>query len=257
MFDRIMRSPDDEGGVTTETETDENKAAEGGDERESGKPGEVRMSQDALNRLIDDRYKQAAQKVEKRIASRFGVESLDELEERMKASGKPGKGKAEGDDDKEAAIREALESARGEWQPKLERLEKERERLMGEIDRVGVQSAVIAAASKADAHDPEDVLRVLQGRLKYDTEAGRVVVLTKAGNPAIGSDGEPLTVEDAVAEVRSAKPHLFRVSTRAGAGERSGEGAQGKKTLTRSQFEALGIMEREQKIRDGFTIVDG
>lgn len=214
------------------------------------------LTQADLNKLIDakfsEAFEKATSKVQGEMLSRLGASSIDELEEKVRG----GKQSAAGDDEKAEAVREALDSARKEWSSTQSELEKSLAEKDTLINRMGVETALVNAATKAAAHDPDDVVRALSNRLRVNLKSGRVEVLTDGGNVAIGSDGDPLTVDDAVLELRGKKPHLFRDSTRPGSGERAGEGANPKNTISRREWDSMNPLEQAEKIRAGIKPVD-
>ena len=215
------------------------------------------ITQAGLNKLIDGRIAEVKTAAEANavsgVLSSLGVSSMDEL--KSKLEGKPAAGGAS-DDEKTAAVREALEAATQKWETERAALVETTAAKDRLVDKLGVESALVAAANKAKAHDADDIVRSLRGRLRVNQQSGQVEVLTDGGNVALATDGRPLTADDLVSSLKGTKPHLFRDTTLPGSGNTSSDGTPDKNAITREAFDRMNPVEKAQAMRDGKIVKD-
>lgn len=96
-------------------------------------------------------------------------------------------------------------------------------------------------------------IKVVQDNGKY---AARV--FNDKGDTRVNAKGEPLTIQDLVAEMRSNEVFglAFKANTKDGSGAPSRNVASGEKTIPRREFDALSPDEKMARIRSGVTITD-
>jgi hypothetical protein len=119
-----------------------------------------------------------------------------------------------------------------------------------------------AALRKAniDPHYEELVLANIGDRVALGTEDDkRVVRITAAdgGMPMVGSGANGLaTLDDLMSETAKRFPSMFKSTTSVRKGETPDPKNTGNKILTRSEFDKLQPVERSQKMREGYKVVD-
>lgn len=126
-----------------------------------------------------------------------------------------------------------------------------------------IETSVMGALTKAKA-TPEgiDLLTERLGkRIKFETVDGKrqIHIMQADGEtPMIGSGaGGSATFDDLVKEAVKGYPSLFEGSGAGGGGKSPKDtGGSGGKTLTRSEFEKLGPLDRAAKMKEGFKVVD-
>lgn len=132
----------------------------------------------------------------------------------------------------QAELQELIAKRDEEYTPKLKAAEDRVSKLL-EKER---SAAIISAAARANAIDPEDV-SLLVGRHVSHDEDGALVVLNEKGTPRLNSKGEPLSVEEFVKAFVESKPHLKRGSGTSGAGSgTSNNGTTSAQTFTKDQL---------------------
>jgi len=104
------------------------------------------------------------------------------------------------------------------------------------------------------------VMANIKDRVAIGTEDDkRVVRITAAdgGMPMVGSGPNGLaTLDDLMSETAERFPSMFKSTAPAGEGGKPNPKTAGHKVLTRSAFDELRPIERAEKMRDGYTIVD-
>jgi hypothetical protein len=91
-----------------------------------------------------------------------------------------------------------------------------------ELTSIKVDGAVLSAASKAKAINPDQVVALLKGKLQLN-EQGTVDVMDNNGQVRYNDKGEPLGVETLVNEFLTANPH-FVAAGPTGSGANGGVG---------------------------------
>ena len=210
----------------------------GGGAPQDSKPGaEFTPEQQAkLQELINDAFGKGASKAEKAQATR-----IQELEAELakfknqKPQDKPEE-KPEGKVYTQAEVQELLAKRDEEFKPKLTAAEERVAKLL-EKER---SAAIIGAAAKANAIDPEDVA-LLVGRYVAHDEDGNVVVLNERGSTRLNSKGDPMTVEEFVKSFVDTKPHLKRGANTPGVGSTTDNTRDTKTPLTPAEKIAAGL----------------
>lgn len=83
-----------------------------------------------------------------------------------------------------------------------------------------------------------------------------VQVVDAQGNPRVNGKGEPLTIKDLVSEMRQSEifGRAFEPTGTSGGGAGSGH-ANGNKTITQAQFDALPPKDRAKRMAEGYRVV--
>lgn len=128
--------------------------------------------------------------------------------------------------------------AKGEWDRLKQQLLADNEKAIaaerGKVDKAAgelrverIRRALVSAAAKHGAIDPEEVADLLERRCRLDDNYA-VEVLDEAGKHAYGPKGDDLTPEQLVDGYLGKKPHLVRAgSTGQGGGSRGGASVSG------------------------------
>jgi len=104
---------------------------------------------------------------------------------------------------------ELLKTKTQEWKNK----EKE---LQNQLQDIKVNKALLSSASKNKAINPEQVVSLLQSKIKLN-ETGNVEIFDEKGTTRYNSNGEPLTTDELVQEFLTQNPH-FVSATPSGSG---------------------------------------
>jgi hypothetical protein len=108
--------------------------------------------------------------------------------------------------------------------------------LTEELIKIKVDGALLNAASKYKAVNPEQVVKLVRDQVKM-SEAGQVeVVDPKSGQTKYTEAGDPLDVESAVADWLKANPHFVSAGP-AGSGSKSNTSPDGAKTVDVSKLD--------------------
>lgn len=205
-------------------------AAQTGDQNQGGntpKPVEFSSEQQAkLQELMDASYARGAGKAEKEWSKKFA-----DLEARIPGA-KPAEPKPK-DVEKtysQTEVQELLQESLKEPESKT----KAAEARIGQLLEKDRTSAIVTAAARAKAIDPEDIA-TLAGRFVAHDEDGALVVLNEKGQPRLNAKGEPMTVDEFVKQFVDSKPHLKQGTGIAGAGSGSGNGVSKGATPTRAK----------------------
>lgn len=108
---------------------------------------------------------------------------------------------------------------------------------------------------------PADFIEARFGK-HFKLEDGKVVATDPSGNPIYSkaSPGNLADFDEALEFLVSNYPqrdHILKGASGNGAGAKGTGTAGGAKTMTRSQFDALPPDQQGQKVREGFSVVDG
>jgi len=96
-------------------------------------------------------------------------------------------------------VKKAIADNNAEWDKKIAVLTNENTELRNRNYKNEVESAIINAASKSGAVNPEQVYKQLNGNVQYDTETKKYVVIEDDGTPAINKKtGESLSIAELV-----------------------------------------------------------
>jgi uncharacterized protein YbaP (TraB family) len=118
------------------------------------------------------------------------------------------------------------QKARGEFEKILkEQAEKSNKEIAGlrsEIEKVKVDGALLNAASKNSAINPEQVKDLLKGNVKL-TDDGKVEILAENKQPMYNKDGDLKSIDEYVKDFITDNPH-FQTATPSGSGSKANLG---------------------------------
>lgn len=160
----------------------------------------------------------------------------------------------------EAVRAAAIKAVEEKYSPVLTKLEQTEAALRQEI--IGGNFARSKFISEKIAV-PADMLESKFGN-HFMIEEGRMVAKDKNGNPIYSKSqpGEIAGFDEAIEALIDQYPHRDNLLKGRGAngtgapGSAGAAGSIGSKQMTRAQYDALAPMERTQKMRDGFKVVD-
>jgi hypothetical protein len=131
------------------------------------------------------------------------------------------------------------------------------------ITRENERKLSLSVALRQAGVDPnyeELVLANIEGRVAIGTEDDKRVIRishTSGGTPMVGSDAKGLaTLDDLMNETVKRFPSMFKSAAPVRKGETPLLEKAGNKILTRSEFDKLQPLERSQKMRGGYKLVD-
>ena len=104
---------------------------------------------------------------------------------------------------------ELLKTKTQEWK-------KKEAELQSQLQDIKVNKALLSSASKNKAINPDQVVALLQSRIKLN-ESGNVEIFDEKGTTRYNSNGEPLTTDELVQEFLTQNPH-FVSATPSGSG---------------------------------------
>ena len=104
---------------------------------------------------------------------------------------------------------ELLKTKTQEWK-------KRESELQSQLQDIKVNKALLSSASKNKAINPDQVVALLQNRIKLN-ESGNVEIFDEKGTTRYNSNGEPLTTDELVQEFLTQNPH-FVSATPSGSG---------------------------------------
>lgn len=126
-----------------------------------------------------------------------------------------------------------------------ERFDSEVQTLRAELQKVKVDGALQAAASKARALNPDHVAQLLKNAVRLD-DSGAVVVLNQDGEVRYNPDtAEQYTIDDLVSEFVNQNPY-FRSAGPAGTGSTGNTTTQSKQSFDIGQLDLTRADHREQ-----------
>lgn len=174
-----------------------------------------------IDRVIDERLKRQ----KRLIAEELGVEDLNQAKAIMEANKKLEEEKAI----EKGKFDEVIKKRTQEYNEKLSKLE-------SELKNERIDKQLISAASKNNAINPDQIKELMKNSVQLNAE-GKVEVLDKAGTPRYNTNGDPLTVEEAVQEFLTQNSH-FQSATPSGSGSVSNVGkSDTNKTLNISDLD--------------------
>lgn len=116
--------------------------------------------------------------------------------------------------------------------------------LTDELTKIKVDGALLNAASKHKAVNPEQVVQLVRSQVKM-SETGQVeIVDPKTGNTRYTEAGEPLDVENAVADWLKANPHFVQAGP-TGSGSQSNTTPEGVKQVDLDKLDLTKAKDRE------------
>jgi hypothetical protein len=116
--------------------------------------------------------------------------------------------------------------------------------LTDELTKIKVDGALLNAASKHKAVNPEQVVKLVRDQVKM-SETGQVeIVDPKSGNTRYTEAGEPLDVENAVSDWLKANPHFVQAGP-TGSGATSNQNPEGVKQVDLDKLDLTKAKDRE------------
>ena len=228
----------DEQKTEQEQQPVENKVEEVVEEKEP------MISQSEVDKIIDKRLARERQKYEKMYSGIDPEQARKLLEE---------KENKEIEDQK----------ARGEFEKILkeqaEKSNKEISGLRSEIEKVKVDGALLNAASKNSAINPEQVKDLLKGNVKL-TDDGKVEILAENKQPMYNKDGDLKSIDEYVKDFITDNPH-FQTATPSGSGSKANLGKVDAKPFNLADLDMTKPEDRKQyaeykKARDKNIVID-
>ena len=155
------------------------------------------------------------------------------------------------------------QKARGEFEKILkEQAEKSNKEIAGlrsEIEKVKVDGALLNAASKNSAINPEQVKDLLKGNVKL-TDDGKVEILAENKQPMYNKDGDLKSIDEYVKDFITDNPH-FQTATPSGSGSEANLGKVDSKPFNIADLDMTKPEDRKQyaeykKARDKNIVID-
>ena len=155
------------------------------------------------------------------------------------------------------------QKARGEFEKILkEQAEKSNKEIAGlrsEIEKVKVDGALLNAASKNSAINPEQVKDLLKSNVKL-TEDGKVEILAENNQPMYNKDGDLKSIDEYVKDFITDNPH-FQTATPSGSGSKANLGKVDAKPFNIADLDMTKPEDRKQyaeykKARDKNIVID-
>ena len=190
---------------------------------------EPMVSQAEVDKIIDKRLARERQKYEKMYSGIDPEQARKLLEE---------KENKEIEDQK----------ARGEFEKILkeqaEKSNKEISGLRSEIEKVKVDGALLNAASKNSAINPEQVKDLLKSNVKLN-EDGKVEILAANKQPIYNKDGDLKSIDEYVKDFITENPH-FQTATPSGSGSKANLGKVDAKPFNLADLDMTKPEDRKQ-----------
>ena len=190
---------------------------------------EPMVSQSEVDKIIDKRLARERQKYEKMYSGIDPEQARKLLEE---------KENKEIEDQK----------ARGEFEKILkEQAEKSNKEIAGlrsEIEKVKVDGALLNAASKNSAINPEQVKDLLKSNVKLN-EDGKVEILAENKQPIYNKDGDLKSIDEYVKDFITENPH-FQTATPSGSGSKANLGKVDAKPFNLADLDMTKPEDRKQ-----------
>ena len=140
------------------------------------------------------------------------------------------------------------QKARGEFEKILkEQAEKSNKEIAGlrsEIEKVKVDGALLNAASKNSAINPEQVKDLLKGNVKL-TDDGTVEILAENKQPMYNKDGDLKSIDEYVKDFITDNPH-FQTATPSGSGSKANLGKVDAKPFNLADLDMTKPEDRKQ-----------
>jgi len=213
----------DEQKTEQEQQPVENKVEEVIEEKEP------MVSQSEVDKIIDKRLARERQKYEKMYSGIDPEQARKLLEE---------KENKQMEDQK----------ARGEFEKILkeqaEKSNKEISGLRSEIEKVKVDGALLNAASKNSAVNPEQVKDLLKSNVKL-TQDGKVEILAENNSPIYNKDGDLKSIDEYVKDFITENPH-FQSATPSGSGSKANLGKVDAKPFNLADLDMTKPEDRKQ-----------
>ena len=155
------------------------------------------------------------------------------------------------------------QKARGEFEKILkEQAEKSNKEIAGlrsEIEKVKVDGALLNAASKNSAINPDQVKDLLKSNVKL-TDDGKVEILAENNQPIYNKDGDLKSIDEYVKDFITENPH-FQTATPSGSGSKANLGKVDAKPFNIADLDMTKPEDRKQyaeykKARDKNIVID-
>lgn len=108
-------------------------------------------------------------------------------------------------------------------------------KLVSELQKIRIDEQLVNTASSLKAINPNEVKSLLRDKLKLN-DSGSVEVVSDNGTPRYNDKGEPMSVQDFVAEYLNNNPHHLS-ATPSGTGSQSGIGGDTPKPMKISDLD--------------------
>ena len=140
-----------------------------------------------------------------------------------------------------------------------EKSNKEIAGLRSEIEKVKVDGALLNAASKNSAINPDQVKDLLKSNVKL-TEDGKVEILAENNQPMYNKDGDLKSIDEYVKDFITDNPH-FQTATPSGSGSKANLGKVDAKPFNLADLDMTKPEDRKQyaeykKARDKNIVID-
>lgn len=142
-------------------------------------------------------------------------------------------------------------------QQEIAKREEREKKLQSSLERRLIDADATAAIADAKGV-PALLLPHVRAAVRVVEEDGefRVQVVDAHGNPRVDGKGEPLSIKDLVSEMRQSDVfgRAFEPTGTSGGGASQGH-ANGSKTITQAQFDALPPKDRAKRMAEGYRVV--
>jgi len=180
------------------------------------------FSQDELDRIVADRVQRERRKLDKKLEGIDLEEARQLMIDREQATIERQKEKGEF----ESILKQTVEKKDLEIATYKQRLE-----------TTQIDGALLAAASRFNAVEPEQVSQLLRNNLKL-TDDGSVEVLDSNGTVRYNDKADPLSISEYVGDFLTANPHHVRASA-GGAGTQGNAGGSTQKPQSVADMNAI------------------
>jgi hypothetical protein len=160
------------------------------------------------------------------------------------------------------AVEERFAAAAKAHSEELAKVTGERDSIKGQFHNELIGGAFTRSKLIADKITiPADLMQSRFGQ-NFKMDGGKLVATDNAGNPIYSKQkpGELADFEEALELLVDAYPQRDHILKAAGGGSGSrqgdGKGGAGTKTIKRSDYEAMDMVERGKKVREGYKVVD-
>ena len=179
--------------------------------------------QDQLDDIVEKRLaRERRQNPGRRKEDTVGDEERQELDRLRQEA----QGREQADLEKKKEYEKALGLERERFTTKETGWKTREQALLGELRKDRVRGQIIAAATRAGAVDPDDLAALLEGRVHMGEDFKTSIRDVKdATREAMNAEGDPLTIDELVADFLSKKPHLAKAAEGEGSAARGGAGS--------------------------------
>ena len=192
------------------------------DKKSGEEDAKAGLTQDQINALIDKRYEKAYAKAKTEYEDKIKA-----LEAKLK---KPDSNKKDGSSDENKSnegyiSKEELEKLLEQKDKEYSEKEKTLSEKLNSLSSQKKTAAIINAAAKLNAINPEVVAKLCADTVKID-ESGNIFIANENGNPIVGTDGKELTIDKHVESFLKENEYLVKPSGTQGAGSNTQGGGQ-------------------------------